>query len=289
MDHPQVSVIIPVFNGAAWLARQLEALKRDTAQPFETVIADNGSTDESVAIARSFQGEMPIIVADASARRGQAFARNVGARTAAGDYLLFLDQDDEVGPGYVTAMTSALERSEFVAARMESEKLNVGWRRHARTLPQTEGLPSATVPWAYGGTIGVRRATFESLGGFAEDLGVFAAEDGDFCARAHERGVVLTFVPDAVLHYQYPATLRGFFRQGVAYGFAGVMVEARHGAKPDMSPLSVVRSFLGPARLVVLGPSKGARASGLFLLGRRIGRLRGARQLGRAQDESTAS
>jgi GT2 family glycosyltransferase len=274
-----VSVVIPVLNGGRWLGQQLRALKLESAQPFETVIADNGSTDDSIAIARSFDGEMAITVVDASERRGQTYARNLGARTATGDLLLFLDQDDEIAPGYVSAMVSALHGAELVAARMDDHKLNDGWRRQARTLPQTTGLPSDPVPWAYGCTLGVRRSTFERLGGFAEDLGALAAEDVDFCWRAHENGVALRFVDEAVLHYRYPATLRGFFQQGVAYGFAGVAVEARHGTKPSMTRRSTVQSFVGPLRLLLLGPSKGARASGLFLLGRRVGRVRGLRRL----------
>ncbi|MCA1845017.1 MAG: glycosyltransferase, partial [Actinobacteria bacterium] len=190
--QPRVSVVIPVFNGARWLTRQLDALRRDGAQPFETVIADNGSTDDSVAIVRSFGSEMSITAVDASARRGQAYARNVGATVAAGEYLLFLDQDDEIGPGYVEAMVTALRSSELAAARMDGVKLNEGWRSRGRILPQTGGLPGDPVPWAYGCTLGVRRSTFERLGGFAEDLGelgAFAAEDIDFCWRAHENGV----------------------------------------------------------------------------------------------------
>jgi len=295
MNPATISVVIPVLNGERWLADQLEALKLESAQPFQTVIADNGSTDGSLELARSFAGDMDIVVADASERRGQAFARNLGARAATGASLLFLDQDDAIGPGYVTAMGRALDQAELVAARMDDEKLNEGWRRQGRTLPQTAALPADPVPWAYGCTLGVRRSTFERLGGFAEDLGVFAAEDVDFCWRAHDNGVGLTFVEDAVLHYRYPTTLRGFFRQGLAYGFAGTIVEARHGAAPSLGVRSTARSLAGPIRLAVIGPSKGRRANGLFLLGRRLGRVGALRQLAAepgaagAHEESAAS
>jgi glycosyltransferase involved in cell wall biosynthesis len=272
--------VIPVLNGARWLAQQLEALRVDSAQPFESVIADNGSTDNSVAIARSFEREMTVIVADASDRRSHGFARNVGARAATGDYLLFLDADDVIAPGYVSALATALDSAEFVAARMDSDKLNEGWRRYARALPQTSRLPGGTVPWAYGGTLGMRRSTFERVGGFAED---FAGEDVDFAIRAHECGVPLTFVSDAVLHYRYPTTLRGFFRQGLSYGFAGTMVQARHGRVPTMTRKALIRSFAGPIRRCIMGPTKGDRGCGLFLLGRRLGNLRALRRLSHEQ------
>lgn len=275
-DRPTISVVIPVLNGSRWLGEQLEALRLDSAQPFETVVADNGSTDDSVAIARSFEREMTVIIADASSRRSHGFARNVGARTARGDYLVFLDADDVVAPGYVSALAAALDGAEFVAARMESDRLNEGWRRSARTLPQTSGLPGGDVPWAYGGTLGMRRTTFERLGGFAEDL---AAEDVDFGIRAHECGVVLTFVDDAVLHYRYPSSLHGFFRQGASYGFAGTMIDARYGRCPRLTGTELIRSFAGPIRLCVVGPTKGTRARGLFLLGRRLGHMQALRRL----------
>jgi len=276
-DHrPTVSVVIPVLNGARWLAQQLEALRVESAQPFETVVADNGSTDNSAAVARSFARTMNVVVVDASERRSHGFARNAGARAATGDHLLFLDADDVIAPGYVAAMASALRTAEFVAARMESSKLNGGWRRHLRDLPQEHGLPGGALPWAYGGTLGMRRSTFERVGEFAEDL---PAEDVDFGIRAHEIGVRLAFVSDAVVHYRYPTTLRGLFRQGSSYGFAGTMVRARYEPSPTTSGRATLRSFAGPIRLCVAGPTKGARGRGLFLLGRRLGKFRALRRL----------
>jgi GT2 family glycosyltransferase len=275
-DQGAVSVVIPVLNGARWLASQLEALRLDSAQPFETVVADNGSTDDSVAVARSFAREMTVIVADASERQSHGFARNVGAAKATGDYLLFLDADDVIAPGYVSAMASALDGAELVAARMDGNKLNADWRRQARVLPQTDGLPGGSVPWAYGGTLGMRRSILDRLGGFDEQ---FSAEDVDFGYRAHKSGVDLRFVRDAVLHYRYPTTLRGFFQQGLKYGFAGTIVEARHGGIQSMTRRETLGSFVGPIRLALIGPSMGFRAHGLFLLGRRLGTLRALRRL----------
>lgn len=275
-QRPTVSVVIPVLNGARWLACQLEALSRDDAQPFETIIADNGSTDDTIAIARSFDREMRLRVIDASERRGQSFARNLGARAATGDLLLFLDHDDEIGPGYVAAMVSALRGTEFVAARIDDHKLNAGWCRKARTVPLIDELRRSPIPWAPGGTLGVRRTTFERLGGFAEDL--FCGEDVEFCRRAQKHGVVLKFVPEAILHYRYRTTLRGFVRQGNAYGFADVVVDARCGTF-QFTSWSIIRSCAGPIRLLVMGPTKGNRARGLFLLGRRLGRMQALRQL----------
>jgi glycosyltransferase involved in cell wall biosynthesis len=278
-DHrPTVSIVIPVLNGAAHLAQQLEALRRESAQPFETVIADNGSTDDSVAIARSFSGDMTIVVADASAQRGCGCARNAGAKVATGEYLLFLDADDEIGPGYVEAMVSALGSAEFVAASVDDHKLNDPWCREARPISQTNELTCNPLPAALGGTLGVRRSTFERLGGFADEFGAGAGEDVDFCWRAHRDGVVLTLVRDAVLHYRIRSTLRASFRQSRAYGFANVIVRARLGI-PFRTRRSVIRSCATSILHIVMGPTKAIRARGVFVVGLQLGHLRALRQL----------
>ena len=279
-EHAEVpvSVVIPVLNGSQWLPEQLTALLNDAAQPFQTVIADNGSTDNSLEIAKTFSALMPMLIVDASASRGQAFARNKGAEAADGEHLIFLDQDDVVAPGYVTAMSGALRRSEVVAARMEALTLNEGWRRHARDLPQTEGLPTDPIPWAYGCTLGVRRSTFQRLRGFRQIPSLVAGEDIEFCWRAKELGVQLAFVRDALVHYRFPSTFRQLFRQGRRYGYAGVVVASLHGVAPP-NPTRLARSFLGPARLLIRGPTTGDRARAVFLLGRRIGSIKAARHL----------
>jgi glycosyltransferase involved in cell wall biosynthesis len=95
----KLSVIIPCLNGAATIATQLAALARQQwDQPWEIVVADNGSTDESVGIVERYRGRLQNLrVADASARRGRAL--NVGAKEATGDALVFCDVDDEVAAG----------------------------------------------------------------------------------------------------------------------------------------------------------------------------------------------
>lgn len=270
--YSDVSVIIPILNGEAWLHQQLEALACDTHQPFQTVVADNGSIDNSLAIANSFSSRMRLLTVDASKQPGQSFARNVGAQASSGSALLFLDQDDVIAPGYVTAMAAGLRHAEIVVARMDGEALNPGWRRHARELPQTYGLPVDPVPWGYGGTLGIRRNAFQQLGGFTEELGVPAGEDVDLCWRAHALKLTVAFAPDAVVHYRFPSTLSAFLRQGHSYGSAGIVIAARNGV-PAPRLAASVRAVFGPLRLAVLGPSKGDRARGIFLLGRRIGTL----------------
>ena len=104
-----VSVIIPAFNAAETLDAQLRALSQQQwGGTWEVVVADNGSTDDTVARAALRKDDLPALrVVDASGERGPSFARNVGARVADGDYLLFVDADDIVEPGWLAHMAEA--------------------------------------------------------------------------------------------------------------------------------------------------------------------------------------
>ena len=91
-------------------------------ESWEVVLADNGSTDASVAVAESFRDRLPsLVVVDASGKRGRSYARNEGAKAARGANLTFIDADDVVAPGWLAALGAALETYAFVAARHDFE------------------------------------------------------------------------------------------------------------------------------------------------------------------------
>jgi hypothetical protein len=131
------------------------------------------------------------------------------------------------------------------------------------------------VPWAYGCTLGIRRDAFARVGGFDPEI-LQAGEDVDLCWRLHDAGCELHFVPEAVVHYRFPTTMRALYRQGRTYGAAAIAVDRRHDVPVHQaSPLAWLRPTLGALRLIALGGSRGRRARGVFLLGRRMGLLEG--------------
>lgn len=98
----KLSVIIPCCNATATLGAQLASIAAQAYDsPWEVLVADNGSSDDSRAIALSYAASIPSLrVIDASGKRGAAHARNMGAAAATGTFLLFCDADDEMAPGY---------------------------------------------------------------------------------------------------------------------------------------------------------------------------------------------
>jgi glycosyltransferase involved in cell wall biosynthesis len=84
-----ISVIIPVYNASSFLRACLERLARSTELPYECLVVDDGSTDDSVEVARRFG----VSVLSTGGRRGPAYARNLGAKAATGTILFFIDAD----------------------------------------------------------------------------------------------------------------------------------------------------------------------------------------------------
>jgi GT2 family glycosyltransferase len=276
----KLSVVIPCYNGADTLAGQLDALAaQQWAEPWEVVLSDNGSTDGSVAVAERYRGRFPSFrIVDASHRRWRPYAVNVGARAAAGEALAFCDVDDEVAPGWIAAMGEALATRDFVACRIDMDKLNSPGQ--IRSRPQTDGVQQFTyppfLPHASGGTLGVKRSVFEAVGGFDESQRFLA--DTDFCWRVQLAGIPLEFVPDAVVHMRVRGTLKGMFRQARGWGEYDVRLYKRY--RPRGMPKLSWKSGLGAWRRLLRNSPRlldeRRRIAWVWALGWRLGRLQGS-------------
>lgn len=88
---PVISVVMPVYNGARWLAESLGSIRRQNMTGIETVVVDDGSTDESAAVVRR---EAPAAIYICQENRGASAARNRGIAAATAGLIAFLDQDD---------------------------------------------------------------------------------------------------------------------------------------------------------------------------------------------------
>ncbi len=230
----RLSIVIPCYNAATTLGEQLAALANQTwEQPWEVIVADNGSHDDSRRVAADFLIRMPNLrIIDAGARRGGAFARNEGARHARGTALAFVDADDVVAPGWVAAIGQALDRHPFVASRFDIERLNQhSWLSRTRRNPQADGLQRVSyppyLPHAGGSGLAIERKLHEQVGGFDETLPRLM--DTDYCFRVQlQCQVPLTFVPEALVYVRYRDTLRGMWRQTRERAIANVALAHRY-------------------------------------------------------------
>ena len=271
-----ISVVIAVRDGMPWLEEQLRALcEQRCMSQWEVVVADNGSTDASPEVVRSWASRNARIrMVDASARPGPSAARNIGADLAAGDLLAFCDADDVVQPGWLNAILVGLRDADVVAGAFEHGSLN--------GQPLMAPQPAATrqlghVPAGLAANLGVRRSAFEALGGFDEDL--LVGEDIDLCWRLQFAGYKFSTVADAVVAKRERETASEIFRHGLTHGRSGPRLYRKHRAS------GIRRDFVGTAKawgwLVLEVPwlyRRGLRRRWLRVAGVRAGRLLGSIQ-----------
>ena len=109
MPQPLVSIIIPCFNAEPWLASTLESALAQTWSRTEIIVVDDGSSDQSVAVARQFETRGIRLLNQANA--GAGVARNTGLSVAQGDFIQYLDADDRLSPDKIAAQIAWLEHS----------------------------------------------------------------------------------------------------------------------------------------------------------------------------------
>lgn len=282
VDRPEVSVILPFADAARHIRGQLAAVAaQEFGGPWEVVAVDNRSDDASRAIVEEFRDRLNLVVVDAHEKHGSAYARNVGARAASGEKLLFVDADDEVAPGYVEAMAAALEREDFVTAAHDADTLNPRWVRGAhgpvRRDPNDPGACQwGVMPFADAGSTGIRRAVFERVGGFPEHLPRMV--DIAFSWDVQLSGTRLGYAPEAVYRVRYRDTLRELFRQTVAWGEAGPLMYRRYrhvGLRRRTVP-QTLKLWLKWLITLSRARSKADLAKLVVLLGGFVGRIRGS-------------
>ena len=88
---PKISVIIPIYNSAAWLPQAIDSVLNQTYRDYEIIIVDDGSHDNTLEVIQRYQAKVRWI---GQSNRGPAAARNTGIKIAQGQYLVFLDADD---------------------------------------------------------------------------------------------------------------------------------------------------------------------------------------------------
>lgn len=220
MPDPRVSVIIPNWNGARYLGTCLDSLRRQTYTDFETIVVDNASQDESVALMERDYPEVRVIRLNEN--RGLTGGVNAGIREARGDILVLFNNDTEADENWLRELVAALDA--HPEAGMAATKMMLFDRRNvihsAGDYYRTDGIPGNRGVWEEdsgqydgdiwvfgpcGGAAAYRRSLLDEIGLFDEDLFMYC-EDVDMAWRAQLAGHRCVFAPRAVIYHRLSAT-----------------------------------------------------------------------------------
>jgi glycosyltransferase involved in cell wall biosynthesis len=204
---PRVSIIVPSYNHAPFLRAALDSVLAQDHADRELIVVDDGSTDDSISIVRSYGDRLRLIE-----QRGgrQARARNLALQVATGELVAFLDSDDRWLPRRLSAAVTAMAAhpqagvvwSDFIYVDGQGRPLGEGrWQGAAAARPSADfartliaGNPICN------GTVTVRRAALDAIGGFDERVPRVC--DGAAWYQIAARGHGFVHLPQRLLEYR---------------------------------------------------------------------------------------
>jgi GT2 family glycosyltransferase len=224
--QPRISVVVCSFNGSRTIGECLQAISKLRHPNFEVIVVDDGSTDDTAAIAARY--DVRLI---RTSNHGLSHARNIGWQSAKGEIVAYIDDDAYPDPdwlGYLaeTFLTNEYagvggpnippRDDEFIAACVANAP---GGPAHVLlTDTEAEHIPGCNMAFL--------RSALEAVGGFDVQFRT-AGDDIDMCWRLQEQGWKLGFSPSAQVWHHRRNSLRRFWRQQKGYGQAEALLQKK--------------------------------------------------------------
>jgi len=202
LESPLVSVVMPVYNACRankqFLIKALDSIASQTYKNVELIIVDDGSTDETHAVCQEYLAAHPHLRAQylSKTNGGQSCARNFGIKASHGEYLGFLDQDDEWYENKLEKVIPWLANKDIDVLYTDADTIDgddkltfarihglhhCGWPHPKSSLDDILFKDIFVMP----GLMTIKKAAFEAVGGFDEKLSGY--EDDDLFLRLYER------------------------------------------------------------------------------------------------------
>ncbi len=217
------SVIIPALNEAGNLSRNLPQVCSQLGATDELIVVDNGSSDETVAVAKKYGADVvhePV--------RGRSQARNAGIKRSCGEIVVFLDADCYPDAGWLRGLIAGFENAQVgcVAGEIAVSHGDSGLGRYLSQkghLTQEVNFHHSFLPFGGSANIAFRRFVLEKIGGFDENL--FSGHDADLCWRMQlETDLKIIRAPDAIVYHSQTLTPKEVIRQKRRHGHGSVLL-----------------------------------------------------------------
>ena len=305
---PRFSVVIPTYERCQIVAASVAALDRQSRRDFEVLVVVDGSTDGTAEALAELAVDFPLRLIE-QANQGRAAAVNAGAGAAAGELILFLDDDMEADP----ALLAEHERSHSEGADVVLGDLPLNPRSPRNLLSWGVGLwarercerlagPGVEIGLAdlLTGQMSISRQAYEAIGGFDQEFtreGLFGGEDIDFGYRLRQAGYRIVFNPAAISFQYYDVDPVDYLRRACESGRSDQELVFKHpelfgrmGASPSFktrrsrllvpmvyAPVASVRLLRAFAAALARTGRTGERLRRFFFAVRTLEYLRGVR------------
>lgn len=224
-----ISIVIPVLNEELYLPNLLAALSRQTYKNFEVIVVDGKSTDNTLGVAKKFEGLLPKLTIINAPHRGTSFQRNLGAARGEFETILFLDADINIPRDFLKKVITEFYKKKADIATTSSRPI------HGKSMDlilcvlynNYQKITKKIAPVAYGWMIMVKKRVHNKVHGFDEKL--FFAEDTDYCQRIVEKHgkfeVLTSTVPYVSTRRANTETRPAFYKKMLAYYFYSILYD----------------------------------------------------------------
>ncbi|MFA6411097.1 MAG: glycosyltransferase [Syntrophales bacterium] len=200
---PQVSVVLPYYEGEKWLLRSVNSVLSQGDVTRELIVVDDGSSQSPIPVLQAIQSDSLRLIRIDHAGKGAAL--NKGVSDAKADLVCFIDQDDIMNPGRLKLQYNAfLDHPQTDVVYSDYERVyddgrlidhfishQATNRECLKSMARSTGLISMQ-------TIMIKRSTFHEIGGFSNDIQLTGLDDAEFFVRLFASAAVLKYVPGIV-------------------------------------------------------------------------------------------
>src|SRR5260370_9389522 len=206
---PLVSILIPAYNAEEWIADTIRSAIAQTWPRTEIIVVDDGSTDQTLALARRFGSQGVLVVEQKN--QGASAARNKAFSLSHGDYIQWVDADDLLAPDKIARQMREVEQGVGKRTLLSSPWAHFMYRPHsARFIPTALWCDLSPVEWLLrkmGQNLYMQTATWlvnreltEAAGPW--DIRLLGDDDGEYFCRVLLASDSVRFVPEAKVYYR---------------------------------------------------------------------------------------
>lgn len=200
MNTPLISCIVPVFNGERFLGAALDSILRQTYEPIEVIVVDDGSNDGTPDVAARYGRSIRYVRQD---NRGSASAKNRGLAEARGEVLAFLDADDIWHENKLARQYCTIAERPVTELYLSFTSFQNFWMPELADEAERfrdDPIAGPCTAWSIG-TLLTRRMVFEKLGGFAD--GRRGNENLPWFFAAARAGATIGMLPEVLMYRRF--------------------------------------------------------------------------------------